>query len=113
MSTEQRENLEAILRRSAFPAVPDVDEQRRQLKAFLSAQQTAGIRTIPVLELRRAWPTLLRRAGEVLVTFEEYTRHIDWSLTVGRRRTRQTARQAASTMRELRPRRSRSEELWK
>ena len=54
MSTEQRENLEAILRRSAFPAVPDVNEQRRQLKAFLSAQQTAGIRTIPVLELRRA-----------------------------------------------------------
>jgi hypothetical protein len=27
-----------------------------------------------VLELRPAWPTLLRRAGEVLVTFEEYTR---------------------------------------
>jgi hypothetical protein len=24
----------------------------------------------------------------VLVTFEEYTRRIDWSLTVGRRRTR-------------------------
>ena len=63
MSTEQRENLEAILRRSAFPAVPDVNEQRRQLKAFLSAQQTAGIRTIPVLELRRAWPTLLRLAA--------------------------------------------------
>src|SRR6266699_3284967 len=36
-----------------------------------------------------------------MVTFEEYTRHIDWSLTVGRRRTRQTARQAASTVREL------------
>ena len=35
------------------------------------------------------------------MTFEEYTRHIDWSLTVGRRRTRQTARQAASTRREL------------
>ena len=35
------------------------------------------------------------------MTFEEYTRHIDWSLTVGRRRTRQTVRQAASTMREL------------
>ena len=82
MSTEQRENLEAILRRSAFPAVPDVDEQRRQLKAFLSAQQTAGIRTIPALELSRAWPTLLRRAGEILVTFEEYTRHVDWPLTV-------------------------------
>src|SRR6266700_3579212 len=71
VSTEQRENLEAILRRSAFPAVPDVNERRRQLKAFLSAQQTAGIRTIPVLELRRVWPTLLRLAGEVLVTFEE------------------------------------------
>jgi len=37
------------------------------------------------------------------VTFEEYTPHIDWSLTVGRRQTRQTARQAASTMREVRP----------
>jgi hypothetical protein len=37
------------------------------------------------------------------VTFEEYTRHIDWSLTVSRRRTRQTGRQAASTMRELAP----------
>lgn len=37
------------------------------------------------------------------MTFEECTGHIDWSLTVGRRRTRQTARQAASTMRELRP----------
>ncbi len=38
MSTEQRENLDAILRRSAFPAVADVNEQRRQLKALLSAQ---------------------------------------------------------------------------
>jgi hypothetical protein len=47
------------------------------------------------------------------VTFEEYTRHIDWSLTVGWRRARQTARQAVSTMRELRPPPRRSEELWK
>ena len=36
------------------------------------------------------------------MTFEEYTRHIDWSLAVGRQRTRQTARQAASAMQELR-----------
>ena len=79
MSTEQRENLEAIL---PSRLSPDVNEQRRQLKAFLSAQQTAGIRTIPVPELRRAWPTLLRLAGEFLVTFEEYTRHVDWPLTV-------------------------------
>ena len=35
------------------------------------------------------------------MAFEEYTRHIDWSLTVGRRRTVQIARQAASTIREL------------
>jgi len=35
------------------------------------------------------------------VTFEGYTRHIGSSLTVGRRRTRQTARQAAATMREF------------
>jgi hypothetical protein len=32
---------------------------------------------------------------------EAYTQHIDWTLTIGRRRTRQTARQAASTLREL------------
>jgi NAD(P)-dependent dehydrogenase (short-subunit alcohol dehydrogenase family) len=37
------------------------------------------------------------------VTFGEYPRHIDRSLTVGRRRPRQTARQAASTVRERRP----------
>ena len=35
------------------------------------------------------------------MTFEGYTRHIGSPLTVGRRRTRQTARQAASTMREF------------
>jgi monoterpene epsilon-lactone hydrolase len=38
MSTEQRENLDAILRRSAFPAGSDVHEQRRLLKELLSAQ---------------------------------------------------------------------------
>ena len=38
MSTEQRENLEAILRQSAFPAGSDVHEQRRQLHQLLSAQ---------------------------------------------------------------------------
>ena len=38
MSTEQRENLDAILRRSAFPAGSDVNEQRRLLRALLSAQ---------------------------------------------------------------------------
>jgi acetyl esterase/lipase len=38
VSTEQRENLDAILRRSAFPADADVNEQRRQLRELLSAQ---------------------------------------------------------------------------
>ena len=38
MSTEQRENLEAILRQSAFPPDIDIGEQRRQLRALTSAQ---------------------------------------------------------------------------
>jgi monoterpene epsilon-lactone hydrolase len=38
MSTEQRENLDAILRQSAFPVGSDVDEQRRLLRELLSAQ---------------------------------------------------------------------------
>jgi epsilon-lactone hydrolase len=38
VSTEQRENLEAILRQSAFPADIDVSEQRRLLAELTSAQ---------------------------------------------------------------------------
>jgi monoterpene epsilon-lactone hydrolase len=38
VSTEQRENLEAILRQSAFPADSDLNEQRRLLKELTSAQ---------------------------------------------------------------------------
>jgi epsilon-lactone hydrolase len=38
VSTEQRENLEAILRQSAFPADIDVNEQRRLLRELTSAQ---------------------------------------------------------------------------
>ena len=38
MSTEQRENLEAILRQSAFPVGIDVIEQRRLLGELISAQ---------------------------------------------------------------------------
>ena len=38
MSTEQRENLEAILRQSAFPAGIDIVEQRRRLAELTSAQ---------------------------------------------------------------------------
>ena len=38
MSTQQRENLEAILRHSAFPVGIDLNEQRRLLKELVSAQ---------------------------------------------------------------------------
>jgi len=38
VSTEQRQNLEAILRQSAFPFDSDVNEQRRLLREFASAQ---------------------------------------------------------------------------
>ena len=38
MSTEQRENLDAILRQSAFPADLGVSEQRRLLRELTSAQ---------------------------------------------------------------------------
>jgi monoterpene epsilon-lactone hydrolase len=38
VSTEQRENLEAVLRQSAFPADSDVNEQRRLLRELTSAQ---------------------------------------------------------------------------
>ena len=38
MSSEQRENLEAILRRSAFPVDIDVNEQRQLLRELTSAR---------------------------------------------------------------------------
>src|SRR5262249_60357942 len=38
VSTDQRENLDAILRQSAFPFDSDVSEQRRLLAEFASAQ---------------------------------------------------------------------------
>ncbi|MEA2213526.1 MAG: epsilon-lactone hydrolase, partial [Solirubrobacteraceae bacterium] len=38
MSTEQRGNLDAILRQSAFPVDSDVNEQRQLLRELLSAQ---------------------------------------------------------------------------
>jgi hypothetical protein len=38
VSTEQRENLEAVLRQSACPVGSDVNEQRRLLRELTSAQ---------------------------------------------------------------------------
>ncbi len=51
MSTEQRENLEAILRQSAFPDDADVNEQRRALRELLSAQPLPADVTVTAAEL--------------------------------------------------------------
>jgi epsilon-lactone hydrolase len=46
VSTEQRENLDAILRQSAFPADIDVSEQRRLLKELTAAQPLSADVTV-------------------------------------------------------------------
>jgi epsilon-lactone hydrolase len=59
VSTEQRENLDAILRQSAFPADSDVSEQRRLLRELLSAQPlpadvtvtAAALGSVPTAEI--------------------------------------------------------------
>jgi len=51
VSTEQRENLEAILRQSAFPDDADVNEQRRALRELLSAQPLPADVTVTAAEL--------------------------------------------------------------
>jgi monoterpene epsilon-lactone hydrolase len=51
VSTEQRENLEAILRQSAFPGDADVTEQRRALRELLSAQPLPADVTVTKAEL--------------------------------------------------------------
>jgi monoterpene epsilon-lactone hydrolase len=51
VSTEQRENLDAILRQSAFPDDADVNEQRRALRELLSAQPLPADVTVTAAEL--------------------------------------------------------------
>jgi epsilon-lactone hydrolase len=51
VSTEQRENLDAILRQSAFPADSDVSEQRRLLRELTSAQPLPPDVTVTKAEL--------------------------------------------------------------
>ncbi len=51
VSTEQKDNLDAILRQGAFPASADLNEQRRQLKALLSAQPLPGDVTVTAATL--------------------------------------------------------------
>jgi monoterpene epsilon-lactone hydrolase len=51
VSTEQRENLEAILRQSAIPADADINEQRRLLGELTSAQPLPADVTVTTAEL--------------------------------------------------------------
>jgi len=51
VSTEQRENLDAILRQSAFPADLDVGELRRLLRELTSAQPLPGDVTVTAAAL--------------------------------------------------------------
>ena len=51
MSTEQRENLEAVLRQSAFPVGIDVSEQRRLLRELTSAQPLPADLTVTAAAL--------------------------------------------------------------
>jgi monoterpene epsilon-lactone hydrolase len=51
VSTEQQENLEAVLRQSAFPDHADVDEQRRALRELLSAQPLPADVTVTAAQL--------------------------------------------------------------
>jgi monoterpene epsilon-lactone hydrolase len=51
VSTEQQETLDAILRQSAFPVGSSVDEQRRQLRALVSAQPLPAEVTVTAAEL--------------------------------------------------------------
>ena len=51
MSTEQRKNLDAILRQSAFPADIDLNEQRRLLKELVLAQPLPADVTVTAVAL--------------------------------------------------------------
>ena len=51
MSTQQAENLEAILRQSAFPPGTSISEQRRLLKELVSAQPLPSDITVTPAEL--------------------------------------------------------------
>jgi monoterpene epsilon-lactone hydrolase len=52
VSTEQRENLDAILRQSAFPVGSEINEQRRLLGELLSTQPLPADVTVTAAELR-------------------------------------------------------------
>jgi acetyl esterase/lipase len=51
VTTEQRENLDAVLRQSAFPVGSDVNEQRRLLRDVISAQPLPAAVTVTAAAL--------------------------------------------------------------
>jgi hypothetical protein len=72
VSAEQRENLDAILRQSAFPVDSDVNEQRRALRELLSAQPLPADVTVTAASLGGV-PT-----AEITV---EESNHATWFFT--------------------------------
>jgi epsilon-lactone hydrolase len=53
LSTEQRENLDAIPRHTVFPVGSEVNEQRRLLRELLSAQPLHADVTVTAPAFRR------------------------------------------------------------
>ena len=68
MSAEQRENLDAILRQSAFPAGSDVNEQRRLLRELLSAQPLPADVTVTAAAWAASQPPRSRSTESNLAT---------------------------------------------
>ena len=79
MSTEQRENLEAILRQSAFPADSDVSEQRRLLQELTSAQPLPADVTVTDLTLAGATMETKREADPLLSPQALHVRVTDYT----------------------------------
>jgi hypothetical protein len=69
VSSERRDNLDSILRQSAFAADSDVNEQRRQFRELLSAQPLPADVTVTAAALGgvpTAEAAALDRAGQRL-----------------------------------------------
>jgi len=68
MSRAQRETVDAILRRSAFPAGSDVNEQRRLLREAVSAQPLPADVTVTAGALAVSQPPRSRSTESNLAT---------------------------------------------
>jgi hypothetical protein len=68
MSTEQRETLDAILRKSAFPVGSDVNEQRRLLREAISTQPLPADVTVTATALGAVQPPRSQSTESKLAT---------------------------------------------